>query len=197
MYNNLHKEYMQKKYKTMQSYAHLRLGFCSLIQKPACNILLVILIGVFCVAWKYREKWLTAGVFSRGVLQTGAEVFFLLACFMLSLAVILEIGTLRARKVEARLATAFKPQDIRHGTPVLKRKRKAGVDGTIYEFYAAGISLSVWQERKGEIAHVLDIHFIAPYIEYGGKNHSSSKTVLLYTARGQIKSREEPLYEEL
>lgn len=190
-------EYLRTKYRRLESKAHFEYGVQTLIQKPISNILLVLLIILFGITWQNRGVWLIRGILANEVIAKTLSLFLIVADAMVLYIVVLCIGALRARKTEALISSAFKPQDIRYGAPILKSCRRKGKNVLIYELYTVNVALSVWQERQENIAQVLDIHFVSPYIQYGGKNQSSSKTVLLYTAKGQEKRRKEPLYDEL
>lgn len=196
MNNNSNDEYLKKEYRQIRNKAHFQFGLQTLIQKPVYNLLLVALMIVFAIAWCHRGIWLTTGFFAHKMPAKVLSVMLLVVDVLLLYVAILGIGTLRSRRTEARISGAFKKDELQYGTPALKSRTRKGKYVVVYELYAMNIELSLWQKRKEKIAQALDIHFVSPYIEYGGRNHSSSKTVLLYTAKGQTKSREEPLYED-
>lgn len=106
------------------------------------------------------------------------------------------IGTLTARKDEGNLTLALKEQDLRNGVPLLIKKKKIkGTDVTVREFYS-NIPFHTWIESKEAIADSMNVHFVEPAIEYGGKKKNNGKRIVIYTAKGRKPVKRGELYDE-
>jgi len=107
-----------------------------------------------------------------------------------------EIGRYIAMEVEGKLIGAFSVADLQNGHPILiMRKRKRGTKVTIYKFFNT-IPLKRWEEMKDEIQDFMNIHFVAPYIEYGGRNKNNSKWILIYTAKYRKAKEQGIMYDD-
>lgn len=95
------------------------------------------------------------------------------------------------------MIVAFKPTDLNHGFPILISRRKMkGVDNvTIREFYTY-IPKKRWEEMQEEIADCMNITFVSPYIEYGGKHRNKGNRIIIYSVPNRKFKKRGALYDE-
>lgn len=190
-------EYLLKRYNRIKRYLRIRLGIQQLILKPYLFSFIVSVLVGFILFWKDKEKLyfhapkLILPIWRGMVYVFGLSVFIFLLIFIVYI-----IGELTARRDEGDLIIAFREQDLRNGCPILMKKKQNKETGiTIKEFYS-NTPLKRWVDSKDEIADSMDIHFVKPDIEYGGKNKDNGKRIVLYTAKGRKPTEREVLYDE-
>lgn len=190
-------EYLSKRYRRIKRNLRIRLGIQQLIFKPYLNALLVVVLVGFILFWKNKTNLYTnAPKFILPIWQGIVHIFGISAFIFLLVFIIYMIGELTARRDEGDLIIAFREQDLRNGCPILMRKKQQKeTEVTIKEFYS-NIPLKRWKESKDEIADSMDVHFVKPDIEYGGKNKDNGKRIVLYTAKGRKPTEREVLYDE-
>lgn len=190
-------EYLSKRYNRIKRYLRIRLGIQQLFFKPYLNALIMGVLFGFILFWKDKENLYSHApnfIFPlwRGVVYIVGITFFV----FLLIFVVYMIGELTARLDESNLIIAFGERDLRNGCPILMKKKQDKETGvTIREFYS-NTPLKRWVDSKDEIADSMDIHFVKPDIEYGGKNKDNGKRVVLYTAKGRKPTEREVLYDE-
>lgn len=190
-------EYLSKRYRRIKRNLRICLGIQQLIFKPYLNALLVVVLVGFILFWKNKTNLYTnAPKFILPIWQGIVHIFGISAFIFLLVFIIYMIGELTARRDEGDLIIAFREQDLRNGCPILmKKKQDKETRVTIREFYS-NIPLKRWKESKDEIADSMDVHFVKPDIEYGGKNKDNEKRIVLYTAKGRKSTEREVLYDE-
>lgn len=120
----------------------------------------------------------------------GISVFLFIFVFIVYM-----IGELTARRDEGDLIIAFNEKDLQNGCPILMKKiQDKKTEVTIREFYS-NTPLKRWLESKNEIEDSMNVHFVTPHIEYGGKNRDNGKRILLYTAKGRKRTERGMLYD--
>lgn len=72
------------------------------------------------------------------------------------------------------------------------KDRKTGV--TTRVFYSQ-ISMERWRKCKGAIADSMNLHFIKPDLEYGGKNNNKGKLIVMYSTKGRKPPERGVLYD--
>lgn len=189
-------EYLHKKYKRIKRYLRFRLGVQQLIFKPYLNSLIVAVLVGFILFWKDKSDLyshtpkLILPIWRSMVHILGISVFLFLFVFIVYM-----IGELTARRDESDLIIAFNEKDLQNGCPILMKKiQDKKTEVTIREFYS-NTSLKRWLENKNEIEDSMNVHFVTPHIEYGGKNRDNGKRILLYTAKGRNRTERGMLYD--
>ena len=66
-------------------------------------------------------------------------------------------------------ALAFTGQDLRNGYPVMMKKSKDRKTGVIIRVFYSQIPMERWRKYKEAIADCMNLHFVKPDFEYGGK----------------------------
>ena len=190
-------EYLSKRYRRIKRNLRIRLGIQQLIFKPYLNALLVVVLVGFILFWKNKTNlYANAPKFILPLWQGIVHIFGISAFIFLLVFIIYMIGELTARLDESNLIIAFGERDLRNGCPILMKKKQDKETGiTIREFYS-NTPLKRWVDSKDEIADSMDIHFVKPDIEYGGKNKDNGKRIVLYTAKGRKPTEREVLYDE-
>lgn len=190
-------EYLSKRYRRIKRSLRIYLGIQQMILKPYFNVLLVAVLVGFILFWKNKAiLYANAPKLILPLWRGTVHVFGVSAFIFLLICIVYMIGALTARIDESNLIIAFHESDLRNGCPILMKKKqdkKTGV--TVREFYS-NISLKRWMENKDEIADAMDVHFVKPEIEYGGKNRDNGKRIVLYTAKGRKATEREVLYDE-
>ena len=173
-------------YRRIKAGLRLRLGFEQLINRPYCNIFLVIMLIPFLVAWNNLDFFLPIEFIPEELLVTcysivsGLLALTLLVC---ELVVIRMIGEFTARKFEKILSIVFS-LSYDYECPIMrscKTNRHNGV--TVYEFYSE-IPKSKWEDNHESIAEKKNAHFVSPRITYGRKRADDGNFIKLYTQKG-------------
>lgn len=190
-------EYLSKRYRRIKRSLRMGLGIQQLIFKPYLNALLAVALFFFMFFWKNKANlYANAPKFILPLWRGIVHIFGVSAFIFLLVFIIYMIGELTARFDESNLIIAFSENDLRNGCPILMRKKQDKETGvTVREFYS-NTPFKRWVDSKDEIADSMDIHFITPDIEYGGKNKDNGKRIVLYTARGRKPTERGVLYDE-
>lgn len=190
-------EYLSKRYRRIKHSLRICLGIQQLIFKPYLNVPLVVVLAGFILFWKNKANlYANAPKFILPLWRGVVHIFGVCAFIFLLIFIVYMIGELTARLDESNLIIAFSENDLRNGCPILMKKKQDKETGvTVREFYS-NIPLKRWVDSKDEIADSMDIHFVRPDIEYGGKNKNNGKRIVLYTAKGRKPTEREVLYDE-
>lgn len=196
MYNN---SYLEKKRKIIELVLRLYMGLQQLIYRPYKNIIIVALIGLFHVVWGYKDKVFCIVSISELIMpiyQQFISIMLLIALILFLLAFIKQIGYWSARRDESCLMVAFKPTDLRNGYPILiSKKRLKGTDVVKSEFYT-NIPKNRWEELQVEIADALNVTFVKPCIEYGGRRKDKAYRIVIYTTPNRKHKQRGIMYDE-
>lgn len=198
MYNN--NAYIGRTMKRKMILHRLYLGIQQLVYRPYYNIAIVALLGMYLIIWKYRNVFLDLKYIPMAIEQTvvcSVSVMLMIAFILLLVLCIEKIGELSARRDEARLIVAFKPSDLKHGFPILisRRKMRSADNVTIREFYTC-IPKKRWEEMQEEIADCMNVTFVAPYIEYGGKQRNKGNRIIIHSVPNRKLKKRGVLYDE-
>lgn len=191
----------QRRKKELQ--CRLRLGLQQLKEKPYLDFGALFIIAVFLTAWFNREffiptQFLPPNLYA--IWKTGVSILLMVALAIWELLFIKIIGVYTARNDEASVFKAFSAIGVKNEPPILYSKKRHSLNKeiTIREFYS-DIPLEVWKSEKAqnEIAQKLDIHFTAPYIEYGGgKKSRSRKKIRVYSGDGYKSPERGIMYDD-
>lgn len=190
-------EYLHKKYKRTKRYLRFRLGVQQLIFKPYLNSLLGAVLVGFILFWKNKSDLysntpkLILPIWRSMVHILGVSVFLFILVFIVYM-----IGDLTARRDEGDLIIAFNERDLQNGCPILIRKTQDKKTRVVIREFYSNTPFKRWVESKNEIEDSMNVHFVKPNIEYGGKNKDNGKRILLYTAKGRKRMERGVLYDE-
>lgn len=178
----------------------LYVGLQQLVYRPYYNIVLVVLFVLYAIIWKYRKvlfglKYIPMMI--EQIVECSVSVMLVFAFILLLVLCVEKIGELSAQRDEASLIVAFKPLDLKHGFPILisRRKMKGTDNVTIREFYTY-IPKKRWEEMQEEIADCMNVTFVAPYIEYGGKYRNKGNRIIIYSVPNRKFKKRGVLYDE-
>lgn len=191
--------YLKKKRNKIELLLRLFMGLQQLIYRPYKNWMILTFIGAFSIVWKGRYKLFGFAVIPEcltPIYQYLVAVMLLIALVLFLLLLIKQIGYWSSRRDEGCLIVAFKPVDLRNGYPILISKRKLkGTDVVRREFYTM-IPKNRWEELQEEIADALNVTFVKPCIEYGGKRKDKSHRMVIYTTPNRRHKERGILYDE-
>lgn len=192
--------YVQEKRKRIKFLLRMKLGVQELVRRPM-NLICILMIAILYVSvWRYKEEFFQFAFVPDildSVFQYVISTLLIVVYILLVLCVIKNFGEMTARKDEAALVVAFTATQLRNGHPILiSRKKVKGTDVIVREFYSA-IPKSCWEKMKEEIADAMNVHFVNPEIEYGGKNRDNSNRIRIYTIAGRIAKDRGTLYDDV
>ncbi len=191
--------YNKTKRNRMELCFHLRRGLHQLVYRPYNSLVILLLLLLFLILWKNRNK-----VFSlvavpellRPAYSFGLSAVAIILPLILLLGFLKSLGEKASIHYEACLIMAFSPKELRNGHPILiSCKKTKGTDIKVLEFYSQ-IPLQIWLDKKEGIADLMNIHFVEPNIEYGGKKGNKGNRIRLYTAPGRKRLERGPLYDD-
>lgn len=192
--------YIQTRYNRIKNHFRFRLGFQQLILRPYNMIVPMGLCLLFIFFWKSR--WIIFRInelpaIIHPICRYAVSIAVIGIFLTLLYTYILFLGEITARKDEANIAVVLPANALRNGNhPILiSRKKIRGTHISIREFYS-NISLKIWQEHQEAISDSLNVHFVSPYIEYGGKRNDNGNRVRLYTIPGKKRIDRGILYDE-
>lgn len=188
---------MYKRYKWMRRYLRFRLAIQQLRLKPYLNVLLGIVLIGFVVFWKNKEIfYIHVPQFllpiCRGAVHFMGIVLFMFLLFF----TVYMIGVFTASRDEMNIEIAFNGNDLRNGCPILIQKKMDKETGVTKREFYSNIPMQRWVKNKEEIADSMDVHFVKPDIEYGGRRKDKGKRIVLYTAKGRVQLERGILYDE-
>lgn len=193
-------EYMKRKRKQIKLLLRLYLGVQQLRYHPLKSLVLVVLIMLYGVVWKIKPYIYTIVDVPQmfvSVFDFAISFVLIVACSLCVLAYIEKVGEVSARRDEACLIMAFKPQDLRNGHPILFSKRKIKNSEVIVREFYSNIGMQRWCDLKGEIEDSLNVCLIAPYCEYGGKEKNKGNRIVLYAVPNRKLKDRGILYEDV
>lgn len=180
-------------------YLRLGLGLRQLVYRPYNNIVPLLLVLLFAELWKYKEVLFPLKAIPLPLLpifQHTLSIAVILIPIIFFMGFLEFLGNMTAWRDETNLIIAFTEKDLRNGHPLLiSRKKVKGTNVTIREFFS-NIPMKVWIERKEELADQMNVHFVEPCIEYGGKKSDNGNRIRLYTAPGRKRPERGDLYDD-
>lgn len=90
-------------------------------------------------------------------------------------------------------------EDLENGSPILfshKKIKKGDSVVSIREFYST-IPMERWEKNKEAIADLLNISFVSPYLERGGKNRNKGKRIIIYSVPDRKLKERGLLYDRM
>lgn len=192
-----HDEGLKKKYNRKKRFFRFRLAIQQLIARPYLNICpLTVLIG-FGLFWNDKSQLyvhvpkLILPIW-RCMVHIGGTAIFI----FLLLSVLYVIGELTARNDEDDLYIAFvRGESYRYCPILISKVHDKDTKVTVREFHS-NIPIKRWKENKESIADVMNVHFVKPDLEYGGRNKDNGKRILMYTAKSRKVPERGNLYED-
>ncbi len=182
MYHNI--TYIEKKRHTIEYFLRIYTGLQQLIYRPHYIFLIFGLVGLYLVVWRYKDMFysvITIPEIIMPIYQHFISTMLIIIFILFTLVLIKQIGWWYARKDESALIVAFKPADLRNGYPILiSKKRVKGTKVVKREFYTK-IPKHRWEELQKEIEDSMNVSFVTPYVEYGGKNKDKSYRIVIYS----------------
>lgn len=190
--------YIQARRNRMKIFFRLRLGIQQLVLHPYCIVIPVLLSFLSVILWKKRGIFFnveTVPPFLLAIYKLAISVGIILIPIIFMAGFLEFVGNIAARKDESDLIVAFSESDLRNGHPILiKRKKIKGTSVTVREFYSC-IPMKIWVQKKDDLADQMNIHFVEPSIEYGGKHNDNGNRIRLYTAPGRKRPERGILYD--
>lgn len=191
--------YNKSRRNRLKVYFRLKLGLYQLINRPYNSPVLLLLLLLFLVLWGNRNVLFSLVAVPK--ILTSMYSFSLSAIAIL-IPTILLVGFLKflgdkaSIHYEACLIMAFSPKELRNGHPILiSCKKVKGVNIKVLEFYSQ-IPLQIWLDKKESIADLMNIHFVEPCIEYGGKKGDIGNRIRLYIVPGRKRPERGALYDD-
>lgn len=197
--NHQHEDaYLQAKRNRLRLFYRLGLGMHQLIVRPYTIAVPILLIFLFTKLWE--SKWIN--FYFKSIPSLLLPLYQYIIAFGIILIPLIFLfgflhflGDITAIQDEANLVVAFTEKDLRNGHPLLIKRRKIkGTDVTIREFHSS-IPMKIWKERKEELADQMNVRFVEPCIEYGGKTNSTGNKIRLYTAPERKRPERGDLYD--
>ena len=190
--------YLEQQWNRAKLFSRLNLGLLKLKTRPYTNIPIVLSIFILSAIWK-NKKIITLKIASPQlnlIYQYTFSILMILLPLIFLTGYIHFLGELTAKRDEGCLISAFKPQELRNGYPLLINYHKIKNTNVIIKEFYSNIPLSTWQKNQAEVSDAMNIYLVEPFITYGGKRKASSKRICLYTAPGRIRPERGALYDD-
>lgn len=178
-------------------YFRLSLAIQQLILRPYLNIFPLAILAGFWMFWNQKS-----GLYAhtpklilpvwRGIVHIGGTIMFII----LFIFTVYCIGVMTAKHDEYNLGLAFTGQDLRNGCPVLIKKNRDKKTGVTTRVFYSQIPMERWRKCKEAIADCMNLHFVNPDLEYGGKNKDKGKLIVMYSKKGRKPPERGVLYDE-
>lgn len=178
-------------------YFRFSLAVQQLISRPYLNLFPLAILVSFYRFWIQKSGFYANAPklilpLWRGIVQVGGTAPFVIL-FILT---VYWIGALTAKRDECNLRLAFTEQDLRNGCPVLIKKSKDKKTGVTTRVFFSQIPMERWRKCKESIADFMNLHFVKPDLEYGGKNKDKGKLIMMYSKKGRKQPERGVLYDE-
>ncbi len=184
-------------YNIKKCYFRFSLAIQQMISRPYLNLFPLMVLAGFYRFWIQKSDFYVNAPklilpLLRGIVEIGGTtlfvIFFILTVYWL--------GVMKAKRDEYNLALAFTGQDLRNGYPVMMKKSKDRKTGVIIRVFYSQIPMERWRKYKEAIADCMNLHFVKPDFEYGGKNKDNGKLIVMYSKKGRKPLEREVLYDE-
>ncbi len=190
--------YLEQQWNRNKLFSRMHLGLLKLKNRPYTNIPIVLSIFIFSVIWK-NEKIFILKTVSPQLSSINQYTFYILMILLPLIFLsgyIHFLGELTAKRDEGCLISAFKPQELRNGYPLLMSYHKIKGTNVTIKVFCTNIPLNTWQKNHSEISDAMNLYLVEPFITYGGKRKANSKRICLYTTPGRIRPERGALYDE-
>ena len=195
-YNNF---YINQKRSLRRTLSRFRLGGQQIAQHPWHVIIMIGIVILIFIAWQSQKNIISAEYFPATIykiLEVIIQALLMILCIVSEIAYIKVVGELTARETEACVAVAFKLTETADNHPILISQKTGKQKGMkILEFYS-DISMKEWKDKMDSIADMLNVHFVKPHIEYGGKQNNNGRIIRLYTLKGRTPQERGFLYDD-
>lgn len=189
-------DYKEKRRNQLVRYFRMRLGVLQMVQKPLYSLLLLPVVFSIILLWCKQEQILllfNVPSFLYGIYKFSIQILSVMLPILLAMAILEWLGNISAKKDEADLQEAFKPEELRNGFPILiDKKRVPKTDVMVRQFYTE-ISLPIWEARKEDIAHSMNVTFVE---EFCYANKHSRRRIIMITRVGRNPSSRGVMYDE-
>ncbi len=178
-------------------YFRLALALQQLISRPYLNFFPLAVLASFYRFWVQKSDFYANSPelilpLWRGIVEIGGTSLFVIL-FILT---VYWIGVITAKRDEHSLEIAFTEHDLRNGCPVLIKKRMDKETRVTTRVFYSNISMERWKVNKENIADSMNLHFVNPDLEYGGKNKDYGKWIVMYSQKGRKPLERGVLYDE-
>lgn len=192
-------DYNTKRYKMKKQLYRLKLGCSQLITYPLLFLIFAIIV-IAAVFLMIKKDTLLA------YLNIPKTIYFFLnycvvfliitTAVLVTVATLLGIGELTAKKDEGNISLAFDKKDLRNGCPILIYKKNIKKKGVIVREFYTKIPMEKWVAKKETIADIFNEHFLIDF-EYGGKYYNNSNKIILKSAKGRKNKDRGIMYDEI
>lgn len=177
-------------------YFRFALALQQLISRPYLNLFPLAVLAGFYRFWIRKSAFYVNAPklilpLWRGIVEIGGTALFI----VLFILTVYCIGVVTAKRDEYNLALAFTGQDLRNGCPVMKKKSKDRKTGVTTRVFYSQIPMERWRKCKEAIADCMNLHFVKPDLEYGGKNRDKGKLIVMYSTKGRKPPERGGLYD--
>lgn len=199
---NKHDTYLKKKTNIIENILRVRLGLQQIKSHPLYCLVIVALIGVFAVIWKYRTSifnFVYLPMEFINILHYFVSAMLVLTLMLFILIFVKYVGYLSAKDDESLISLAFEEQDWVKGLPILlskKKIKKGEAIVTVREFYTT-IPFERWEKKKEDIADMLNITLVSPYLERGGRKRNKGKRIVIYSVPDRKLQERGQLYDTM
>ena len=178
-------------------YFRFVLAIQQLISRPYLNLFpLVVLVGFYQFWIQKSDFYVNAPKLIRplwrGIVEIGGTALFIILIIL----TVYCIGAVTAQRDEYNLALAFTGQDLRNGCPFMTKKSKDRKTGVTTRVFYSQIPMERWRKCKEAIGDSMNLHFIKPDLDYGGKNKDNGKWIVMYSKKGRKPPERGILYDE-
>jgi hypothetical protein len=188
--------YLEQQWNRAKLFSRLRLGLLKLKTRPYTIIPIVLSIFILSGIWK-NKKIFALKIASQqlsSIYQYTLCILIVILPLTFLIGYIHFLGELSAKRDESCLISAFNPEELRNGYPLLMSYHKIkGTNVTVKEFHS-NIPLDTWKANQSSICHSMNIYLVE--LEYAGKRKINSKRICLYTAPGRKRPERGVLYDD-
>lgn len=177
-------------------YFRFALALQQLISRPYLNLFPLTVLAGFYRFWIQKSAFYVNAPklilpLWRGIVEIGETAFFIILLIL----TVYWIGAITAKFDEYNLRLALNKHDLSNGCPVLIRKRTDKKTRVTTRVFYSNISLKRWRANKEEIADCMNLHFVKPDLEYGGKNRDKGKLIVMYSTKERKPPERGGLYD--
>jgi len=180
--------YNENKLRRKKNIYRIRLGFLILLNNPMLNVVwipVILMIIIFDNLKNIYISSLNVPKILSSVLYISEKILTFLIPAILVFTVIYVIGEFLAKSDENNLLLAFDEKDLKKGNPILISKKKMNNKKVVLREFYTNIPLNKWNEKKEDIAHIMDITIIGN-IQYSKKNLIQFKSVIGRTPKESV-----------
>ena len=190
--------YNIRRYKRKKQLYRLKLGCSQFIIYPLLFVIFAIVVIATAFLIIKKDMFLAYMNLSKSIyffLNYCIVFLIITTALLVTIAIILGIGALTAKKDEGNIALALDKKDLRNGCPLLIYKKHIKKKGIVVREFYSTIPMNKWHEKKEAIADIFNEHFLIDF-EYGGKDNNHGNKIILKSAKGRKNKDRGILYDE-